>query len=125
MNLVVIRGATTVIEDNPEKIQAASVEMVKQIILKNNINPDSDIVMTFLTMTSDLQSLNASSAIRKGMNWTQIPFFTSQEPDIQGMLPRCIRILLQCQLPVKQENVTHVYLGEAAKLRPDLQEIKD
>ena len=56
--------------------------MVKQIIEKNNIKPETDIVMLFLTMTSDLRSFNASSAIRQGMDWQHVPFFTSQEPEI-------------------------------------------
>ncbi len=121
MGLVAIRGATTVNADTAEEIKAASVEMVKEIIEKNNIKAESDIVMLFLTMTSDLKSLNASSAIRTGMGWQHIPFFTSQEPEIEGMLARCIRVLVQCNLPVKQEEVKHVYLGEAVNLRPDLQ----
>ncbi|NQY78787.1 MAG: chorismate mutase [Candidatus Caenarcaniphilales bacterium] len=121
MGLVAIRGATTVNVDSAEEIKSASVEMVKQIIEKNNIKPESDIVMLFLTMTSDLRSLNASSAIRTGMGWQHIPFFTSQEPEIDGMLSKCIRILVQCNLPVEQEEVKHIYLGEAANLRPDLQ----
>ena len=121
MGLVAIRGATTVNADTAEEIKAASVEMVKQIIEKNNIKPETDIVMLFLTMTSDLRSFNASSAIRQGMDWQHVPFFTSQEPEIDGMLQRCIRILIQCNLPVEQENVQHIYLGEAANLRPDLQ----
>lgn len=122
MRLVAIRGATTVKTDSEEEIRTAAVELVKQIIEKNDIKPESDIVMMFLTMTSDLRSFNASSAIRQGMNWQHVPFFTSQEPEIKGMLSHCIRILVQCNLSVAQENVKHVYLGEAANLRPDLKE---
>lgn len=121
MGLVAIRGATTVISDTAEEIKIASLEMVKEIIKRNNIKPESDIVMLFLTMTSDLRSFNASSAIRQGMGWQHIPFFTSQEPEIEGMLSRCIRVLVQCNLAVEQEEVKHIYLGEAANLRPDLQ----
>ena len=120
MGLVAIRGATTVNVDSAEEIKAASLEMIKQIIEKNNIKPEADIVMLFLTMTSDLTSLNASSAIRQGMGWQHIPFFTSQEPQIDGMLARCVRLLVQCNLPVEQAEVKHVYLGEAANLSPDL-----
>jgi len=120
MSLIAIRGATTVVQDNPEQIKSACLEMVQEILHKNNIEKEEDIVMIFLTMTSDLRSLNASSAIRQGMNWKHVPFFTSQEPEITGMLPFCIRILIQCNLPASQAEVKHIYLNEAIKLRPDL-----
>ena len=120
MSLVAIRGATTVAEDNPEQIRSVCLEMVQAILHKNNIEKEEDLVMIFLTMTSDIRSLNASSAIRQGMNWKHVPFFTSQEPEITGMLPLCIRILIQCNLPVSQAEVKHIYLNEATKLRPDL-----
>lgn len=119
MGLVAIRGATTVASDDPESITVACLAMVREILGKNNIE-EKDLVMVFLTMTSDLRSLNASSAIRNGMEWKHVPFFTSQEPEIDGMLPRCIRILIQCNLEVSQSQVRHVYLNEATKLRPDL-----
>ena len=119
MSLVAIRGATTVAQDNPEQIRSACLEMVQEILHKNNIE-EEDLVMIFLTMTSDIRSLNASSAIRQGMNWKHVPFFTSQEPEITGMLPLCIRILIQCNLPASQAEVKHIYLNEATRLRPDL-----
>lgn len=120
MSLVAIRGATTVTQDTPEEIKSACLEMVQTILHKNNIEKEEDLVMIFLTMTSDIRSLNASSAIRQGMNWKHVPFFTSQEPEITGMLPLCIRILIQCNLPASQAEVKHIYLNEATKLRPDL-----
>ncbi len=120
MSIVAIRGATTVKEDQPEEIRAACLEMVQELLSKNGIKSEQDIVMIFLTMTSDIQSLNASSAIRQGMGWKHVPFFTSQEPEIKGMLPRCIRILVQANLELNQAELKHIYLNEATKLRPDL-----
>lgn len=120
MGIVAIRGATTVDHDNPDEIKSACLAMVQEILQKNNMEKEEDIVMVFLTMTSDIKSLNASSAIRQGMNWKHVPFFTSQEPEINGMLPRCIRILIQSTLPISQSEVKHVYLNEAIKLRLDL-----
>ena len=108
MSLVAIRGATTVAQDNPEQIRSACLEMVQEILNKNSIEKEENIVMIFLTMTSDIRSLNASSAIRQGMNWKHVPFFTSQEPEITGMLPLCIRILIQCNLPASQADISKI-----------------
>lgn len=119
MQPIAIRGATTVTANDAEQIKAASVEMTKQIVKENKIDPEN-IIMVFLTMTSDLTAFNASAAIRLGMNWADVPFFTSQEPDVDGGLERCIRILVQVQSDKHRSEVKHVYLGEAAKLRPDL-----
>lgn len=119
MKQTAIRGATTAKANDAESIKAASVEMAKQIVKLNDLKHE-DIITVFLTMTSDLTAFNASSAIRTGLNWNDIPFFTSQEPDIDGMLPHCIRILIQCYSQRQQSDIKHVYLNEAARLRPDL-----
>jgi len=119
MKTVAIRGAVTVEKNDAEAIKAATVGMVKEIVEKNNFTRD-DIVMVFMTMTADLTAYNASAAIRLGMNWDDVPFFTSLEPDVDGSLKRCIRVLIQIQADKTRDQIHHVYLGEAAKLRPDL-----
>lgn len=121
MNVVAIRGANTVDTNDAELIKVACVEMVKKIVDENQINKD-DIVMVFLTMTSDLTAYNAASAIRVGLGWNDVPFFTSQEPNIDGMLARCIRVLIQYKTPKSKNEIKHIYLGKAALLRPDLKE---
>lgn len=119
MQAIAIRGATTINANNADDIKSASVAMVQQIVKENDIDPEQ-ITMVFLTMTSDLTAYNASAAIRLGMNWADVPFFTSQEPDIDGGLAKCIRILIQVQSEKHRSEVKHVYLGGAAELRPDL-----
>ncbi len=121
MNVVAIRGANTVDTNDAELIKIASVEMVKKIVDENQINKD-DIVMVFLTMTSDLTAYNAAAAIRVGMAWNDVPFFTSQEPNIDGMLARCVRVLIQYKTTKTKTEIKHIYLGKAAALRPDLKE---
>ena len=119
MKAVAIRGAVTVEKDEAEAIKTATLDMVNQIIEKNDFTRE-DIIMVFMTMTADLNSYNASSAIRLGMGWDDVPFFTSLEPNIEGGLQRCIRVLIQIQSNKARDEINHVYLGEAAKLRPDL-----
>lgn len=119
MKPVAIRGAITVKQNTAEEIKKASVELIKNISDSNSINSE-DIVMVFITMTADLTAYNAASAIRLGMNWQDVPFFTSQEPHIEGGLANCIRVLVQIHTDKSKADIKHIYLGEAAKLRPDL-----
>lgn len=116
-----IRGATTVKEDSQEAIKLASLELANEIVKANEIDIE-EIAVVLVTMTSDLTTLNASGAIRLGLYWDQVPFFTSQEAEIVGMLARCIRISIQYNTDKPQSAMKHVYLHEAAKLRPDLKD---
>ena len=119
MKAVAIRGAVTVDVNSADAIKSATVDMAKQIIEKNEFSRD-DIVMVFMTMTADLTAYNASAALRLGLGWDDVPFFTSLEPDVDGSLEKCIRVLIQVQSDKAKDQIHHVYLGEAAKLRPDL-----
>lgn len=114
-----IRGATTAKADNKEAINLASVELAEEIVKANEINQD-EIAVVLITMTSDLTSYNASAAIRKTLDWAHVPFFTSQEAEIEGMLKLCIRVSILYNTEKSQSEMKHIYLNEAAKLRPDL-----
>ena len=42
------------------------------------------------------------------------------EVDVPGAIARCIRVLMHVNTSRSMGDVEHVYLGEAANLRPDL-----
>ena len=44
----------------------------------------------------------------------------AQELPVPGSLPLCIRVLLHWNTDLPQSEIKHIYLGEAASLRPDL-----
>lgn len=113
-----LRGAITADSDTPEAIDAAVGEMMKTLYEENGLTED-DICFTLLSMTSDLKSKNAAASARKNGFSTKTPIFCVQEAEINGMLPLCIRVLLQVNHPRRQDPVM-VYLKGAAKLRPDL-----
>ena len=48
------------------------------------------------------------------------PLFSMQEPAIDGALSKCIRLMVQVANYGERVEPRHVYLHEAAKLRPDL-----
>ncbi|MBW3543038.1 MAG: chorismate mutase [Planctomycetes bacterium] len=114
-----IRGATTVDADQPEQILAATRELLEEILRANGIAEFDDIVSAIFTTTSDLSStFPAEAARRLGMN--QVPLLCSCEIPVPGSMPRCIRVLLHVNTERTQREMTHVYLREAKKLRPDV-----
>jgi chorismate mutase len=54
------------------------------------------------------------------MGWDAVPMICSQEIPVPGGLSHCIRVLLQWNTDLPQNEIHHIYLGSAASLRPDL-----
>jgi chorismate mutase len=119
MNLRGIRGATTIEADRPEMILAATHELLRAILTANPGLQPGDIASAFFTMTEDLRSAYPALAARQ-MGWDLVPMVCGREIPVPGSLPRCIRILVLWNSELAQADVCHVYLHEAASLRPDL-----
>ncbi len=114
-----IRGATTVTADDPEIILQATRELLEEILSENpGMQPD-DIASAIFTMTEDLASTFPAQAARQ-MGWGLVPMLCSREIPVPGSLPKVIRVLVHWNTDALQNEVTHVYLREAVKLRPDL-----
>lgn len=117
-----VRGAVTVAANEAPAIREAVEELLRTMLWENEIAVDR-IVSVFFTVTPDLTALNPARAARETLyDWHSVPMLCSQEPVIDDMLPRCIRVLIQwmpddSNRPV---NVSHVYLRDAVQLRPDL-----
>lgn len=114
-----IRGATTVERDDAQLIVAATQELLEKIFQSNGIHEFDEIVSAVFTTTSDLNSTFPAEAARKlGMN--QVPLLCAREIPVPGSMPFCIRILLHLNTEKKQDEIVHVYLREAKRLRPDV-----
>jgi chorismate mutase len=114
-----IRGATVAPADEPSAVQAATGELLREILRANAIEEFDEIVSAIFTTTSDLCStFPAEAARRLGMN--QVPLLCCCEIPVPGSMPRCIRILLHVNTEKRQSEMTHVYLHDAKKLRPDV-----
>ena len=113
-----IRGATYVNEDTPEAILAATRELLMAIAEANALHPE-DIVSIFFTATPDLVSVHPALAARQ-IGWVEVPLLCAQEIAVPNSLPRVVRVLLHWNTAVPQRDVRHVYLGQAASLRPDI-----
>jgi len=114
-----VRGAVQVDSDDKNMISSEITGMLKQIITVNNIEIP-DIVSIFFTVTTDLKSVNPAAALRAGGGFADTPLFCAQEPDTQGAMKRVIRVLLTCDNLEPARKMSHIYLGGAEKLRPDL-----
>ena len=54
------------------------------------------------------------------MGWSLVPMLCAREIPVANSLPRVIRVLVHWNTEIPQNEITHVYLREAVKLRPDL-----
>ncbi|MEW6180204.1 MAG: chorismate mutase [Chloroflexota bacterium] len=114
-----IRGAITVEEDRPEAVLEAARRLLLAIAEANPAFRPADAASALFTVTPDLQSVFPAQAARQ-LGWTEVPLMCAQEIPVPGALPRCIRVLIHWNCDLPQSAVRHVYLGEAARLRPDL-----
>lgn len=113
-----VRGATTVEEDSAEAIWSATRELLRLIISANEIEED-DVASVIFTTTPDLTAAYPAKAARE-LGWTEVALIGCQEMDVPGGIPRCIRVLIHWNTPKSNADLRHVFLKEAAKLRPDI-----
>ncbi len=117
-----IRGATTVERNDPEYIRDAVLELFRVLIKENNLAPE-DVVSATFTLTSDLNAAYPSTFVRKYLEgWDHVPLLDVAQLSIPESLPRCLRVLLHVNSPLKQDQIHHAYLREAQRLRLDLQQ---
>ncbi len=113
-----IRGATTVSRNDREEILAATRELLLALQTANGFAKES-LAAAWFTVTPDLDAAFPAAAARD-LGWDQVPLLDVQEIPVPSALPRCIRVLLLWNTDVPQPRVQHIYLREAAALRPDL-----
>jgi chorismate mutase len=114
-----IRGATCVPADHVTEIIVAVKELLIEIQKANPGLKPADLASVVFTVTEDLHSAFPARAARD-LGWTDVPLLDVKEMAVGGSLPHCIRVLLLWNTRLPQEKVQHVYLREAAALRPDL-----
>ena len=119
MTLRGIRGAITVPADRPDLILVATRELLEAILTANTGMDPEDIASVFFTVTKDLVSTFPAQGARQ-MGWGLVPMICAVEIPVPDSLPRVIRVLVHWNTDRDQSTITHVYLREAVKLRPDL-----
>src|SRR3954462_11241038 len=119
MPLVALRGANTVTENTSEAILGATDALMREILSRNGLGAD-DLVSCIFTLTPDLDAQFPAVAARE-MGLSSVPLLCAREIPVPGALPQVIRVLIHAYLPDAQSRPQHVYLGDAIKLRLDLQ----
>ncbi len=114
-----VRGATVVKQDEPAEIFAATRQLLTEILQANPTLRTEDLASALFTVTGDLCSAYPARAARD-LGWIQVPLLDAVEIPVPSGMRRCIRVLLHWNTDLPQEAIHHVYLGEAAQLRPDL-----
>ncbi|MGB6873471.1 MAG: chorismate mutase [Dehalococcoidia bacterium] len=111
-----IRGATTVSANNKESILAATEELLKEMAQANSVKVD-DIAAIFFTTTSDLNAEFPASATRE-LGWPpNLALLCGHEISVPNDLSRCLRILMLVNTKKGPDEIIHVYLGKAKKLK--------
>ncbi len=117
--MTVIRGATTVEKDSKEEISAAVKSLLDEIFFENTLTKEETKAFVF-SLTTDIHSYHPAKAAREG-GYDFAPLFAAIEPEIEGGLPYCIRLMLLTDL-ADGRSVKHVYQRGAKVLRKDLSE---
>jgi chorismate mutase len=115
--LYALRGATSVEVNSAEAILAATEELMRALIARNELEIDQFVSCIF-TATSDLNAEFPALAARR-IGFDRVPLLCTREIEVPGAPERVIRVLAHYYAPAGHV-VHHVYLGEARSLRADL-----
>jgi chorismate mutase len=113
-----IRGAITVDKDEKPLVLAATGELLEHMQKENGFQIE-DVASALFTVTSDIRSVFPAEAARL-MGWDKVPLLCFQEIEVPNALPLCIRVLVLVNTEKSQQEICHIYLKEAQRLRQDL-----
>jgi monofunctional chorismate mutase len=113
-----VRGAIQISANSRESILGGALELMQALVHENGIEREK-VTAVFFTVTSDLNAAFPAE-VRTQMGWNLVPFLCGQEIPVPFSLQRLIRILILFETHRSQKEIRHLYLGEAAALRPDL-----
>lgn len=112
-----LRGATTAAANTSQAILEATAELLRALQEANAFAPE-DVESAIFTSSPDLTADYPARAARQ-LGWVDVPLLGAQEVAVPGGLPRCIRVLLHFHTAKPAGALKHMYLRDAAKLRPD------
>ena len=113
-----VRGATQLEQDTREHMLDRVAELVTDVMAANDLDVD-DFISIIFTATSDLVSEFPAYAARQ-LGFSDVPLVCARELEIEGSMPRVVRLMAHIETDLPRSDVTHVYLHGAANLRRDL-----
>lgn len=110
-----IRGATTVDSNTSEALEAATLELLNELISINKIDKTL-ISHAVFTLTDDLDADFPAKFARQKLGWENVAMMCFNELKVENSIKMCLRVMivLNCD-----ENFSpqFVYLKGAAHLR--------
>ena len=122
MSVRAVRGATQLVTDSREEMLDRVAEMVTEVMAANRLDVD-DFISVIFTATSDLVAEFPAYAARQ-LGFGEIPLLCARELEIDGSMPRVVRMLAHVETDLPRADITHVYLHGAAALRTDLTRVR-
>ncbi len=98
-------------------------EMVLDVMSANELEVD-DFISVIFTATADLVSEFPAYAARR-LGFGEIPLLCARELEIEGSMPRVVRMMAHVETELPRADITHVYLHGAAALRKDLTRVRE
>ena len=118
MSVRAVRGATQLESDEREHMLDRVAEMVRDVLDANSLEVD-DFISIIFTATSDLHSEFPAYAARQ-LGFGEVPLICARELEIEGSMPRVVRMMAHVETDKPRAEITHLYLHGAAGLRSDL-----
>ena len=117
-----VRGATQLVSDTRDQMLDRVAEMVTEVMTVNQLEVD-DFISVVFTATSDLVAEFPAYAARQ-LGFGEVPLLCARELEIEGSMPRVVRMLAHVETDLPRAEITHVYLHGAAALRTDLTRVR-
>jgi len=118
-----VRGATQLEVDAREHMLERVAEMVTDVMTSIGLEVD-DFISVIFTATTDLVSEFPAYAARR-LGFGEVPLLCARELEIDGAMPRVVRMLAHVETDLPRADITHVYLHGAARLRRDLTRVRE
>ena len=116
-----VRGATTADSNTREEILTATRQLLALMIRVNGIKSE-DVASAIFSLTRDLDAEFPALAARQ-LGWLDVPLLCTYEVDVPGSLRHCIRVMIHWNTDKPQNEIRHVYIKDAQRLRPDISKL--
>jgi chorismate mutase len=116
-----VRGATTIAANTRDEILKGTRQLLALMIRANGIEPQ-DVASVLFSTTTDIDAEFPALAARQ-LGWLDVPLLCSHEMAVPGSLPMCIRVMIHWNTSKPQDEIEHIYVRDAKRLRPDLSKL--
>jgi chorismate mutase len=91
------------------------------MIRRNGIE-SRDVASALFSTTPDIDAEFPALAARQ-LGWLDVPLLCSHEMAVPGSLRLCIRVMIHWNTDKPQNEIEHIYVRDANRLRPDLSKL--